>query len=183
MNQRWIGIAAATVLMVTGCSTSDDDLAISSPAPIDSGETTVAQPPDTDSESDVDTAATEPPTVPVSSEPQAQTAVADGAQTYGDLGLARVDLLTFGSGLGFRPTLEWTPIEGAAQYEVTVSLPGAGPYWAWSGATSAVPIGGYPLLEPLSAGPALTAPMTWRVVAIDVDGLIVGSSTIGEIAP
>ena len=80
-------------------------------------------------------------------------------------------LLTTGPDLGTRPLLEWTSVNGAARYLVSIRLPDVGPYWAWSGDSTSVPFGSEVGLEPDAAGPALTVEMLFSVIALDADGL------------
>jgi hypothetical protein len=57
---------------------------------------------------------------------------------------AAVTLVTATSGGGGRPLLEWQAVDGADLYVVFLYAPSGEVYWVWSGAATAVHVGGEP---------------------------------------
>lgn len=71
---------------------------------------------------------------------------------------------------GERPTLSWSPVEGATEYSVVVADGQGVPYWGWQGEETEVTVGeGAPT-------PVVDAEMTWTVVAYDAQGAVVWES-------
>ena len=107
----------------------------------------------------------------------------DEVDLPGVLGLPEITLLTPTSGGGTRPILEWEAVDGAAGYEVALSGPGGGIYWAgWATGTS-IPVGGEPLIDPAYSGPSVSEGMTWSVAAYNADGYLLAVSAIRPIGP
>ena len=113
-----------------------------------------------------------------SEEAGGETPVIDGPLVFAALDVPIIGITSGTGGQGSRPVLAWVPVDDAAHYEVSLFAPSGEMYWAWSGATPAIPVGGEPLLGPNSAGPAVIEGMSWYVLAIDAEGLIIGQSPL-----
>ena len=110
-------------------------------------------------------------------------AVSEDPGVAEDLGLAPIELLTAADGGGPRPVLEWSPVDGAAQYHVVVLAPNGSTYWAWRTSDTSVPVGGLPQLSPDAAGPAVAPGMSWSVLATAEDRTAIALSGRRPIAP
>lgn len=82
---------------------------------------------------------------------------------------------------GPRPLLAWEPIEGAAAYDLIVLDAAGAPYWAWTGETSSVFIGG--VENPDAVGAWVFEPLTWIVTARDAEGQPLAMSAKAELLP
>ena len=82
---------------------------------------------------------------------------------------------------GPRPVLNWSEIEGAAPYQLTVLDADGVPYWAWSGTKTAVPLGG--MDNPDAIGAWVFEELTWMVVARDATGAPLGMSERNLLRP
>lgn len=82
---------------------------------------------------------------------------------------------------GPRPTLAWSPVEGADRYTVVVLDVEGRPYWAWSGTETSTPMGGIDDAEVV--GPWVHQPMTWTVAATNADGDAIALSAPSELTP
>lgn len=69
---------------------------------------------------------------------------------------------------GPRPLLSWDAVEGATQYDLMVLNAEGVAYWGWSGAETAVYLGG--VEDPDATGAWVFEPLTWVVTARDADG-------------
>ncbi len=98
------------------------------------------------------------------------------------LGLPEMALLTEPSE-DQRPLLEWEPVEGAAQYSVSVFAPSGEGYWAWRTEGTSVPLGGEPRLRDEVSGPSTAPGMTWSVLALDADGRPIAASVESLLRP
>ncbi len=98
-------------------------------------------------------------------------------------GVEPIELLTTGDGLGVRPLLQWSAVEGAERYFLAVTTPEGEPWWVWSGTNTEVPFGGGPVDDPDTTGARLTRPLVWFVVAERADGTVLAASTRGDLAP
>lgn len=90
-------------------------------------------------------------------------------------GITRISGKTSGDG----PVFSWQPVNGAAQYIVSVTSPDGPILWTWTGADTTVTYGDTAIEGvPGSAddGWSIPAPSryTWTVVALDAEGKIVG---------
>ncbi len=94
-------------------------------------------------------------------------------------GLATIDLLP--TDAGEQPLLSWTPVAGAASYRMAALTSDGSPYWAWIGEATDVRFGGLPEVGGQTA--IVFEPMTWRVVALDAEGLPIAASEPGELTP
>lgn len=84
---------------------------------------------------------------------------------------------------GAAPMFEWQSVEAAASYELAVTGPN-GPIWAWSGAETAVWLGGLPFERPPGVGgPILESGSCWSVVARDADGHAIAISPLVSVSP
>ena len=96
------------------------------------------------------------------------------------LDLQPVELLAPGElDAGPTPIFEWSPVEAAVGYRLTLLGP-AGPRRAWEGVETSVRYGG---LEEGQAGPALELGSWWSVAAIDEQGLPVALSALRPVSP
>ena len=172
---RWCGAAAlAALLAAAGCSSADEPSSTTSTTPATATET----PESVATSSTPGSGESNPDDVDAT-----RNARVDGDLFFSTLDVSRIGILTPGTGGGGRPRLEWTPIPEAAVYEVNIYAPSGEIYWAWSGSSTSVHVGGEPLLGPNSAGPTVIPDMTWYVLALDESGLIVGQSPVVGIAP
>ncbi len=91
-----------------------------------------------------------------------------------------IELLTPPPAADTQPELTWGPIDGAATYRVVILDADGAPYWSWSGAETAVFLGGGESSD--GAGPSVAAGFTWTVTAFDADGDFLAASGIGTLA-
>lgn len=150
----------AVVLFASGCSGSSGSASsgsVSSESSSDAGSAT--------------TAASEP----TSSEPTSTTVPDAVAVTF----LPMVELNP--TEAGPRPTLSWSPVDGAVRYTLVVLGVDGEPYWAWSGEESSVPMGG--IEDPDVVGPWVHEPMTWTVAASDASGAAIALSQVSILTP
>lgn len=77
-------------------------------------------------------------------------------------------LATAPTGPGPRPLLSWDAVDGATQYDLMVLNSEGVAYWGWSGAETAVYLGG--VEDPDAAGAWVFEPLTWVVTARDAAG-------------
>jgi hypothetical protein len=155
---RALPACLAAVVLVTACGGGDDDSEPASPevTTADGLQATTAAATTTAAASTTSVAAT------TTTEPASELAE--------EFGLPTIAIMSTPVGGGERPDLAWQPVDGAADYQVTVLDPDGGFYWGWRGATSEVPFGGRPRLLPGAAGPRVVTGMTWTVVALDANG-------------
>ncbi len=99
-------------------------------------------------------------------------------------GLDVITVTTPPVGNGEHPVLSWNPVAGAARYSLTLSEPGAAAYFAWTGTTESMTLGGS-VEERVAdaAGPILLTELVLRVVAFDETGAIIAASAPTPIAP
>ena len=77
--------------------------------------------------------------------------------------------------------LAWTPVDGAVSYRLVALTSEGSPYWAWLGEATDVRFGGAPEAGGQTA--VVFEPMTWRVIALDAEGLPIAASVPGELTP
>lgn len=161
MNRRLLFPTAVVVLAIAACSFFE--LSLSGPAP-------------------------DPSPSPQSAEEGSPTAATDTSSLEhpsagSQLGLPGIELLTPSSGGGTRPILEWTEVNGADHYLVSVKTAEGNGYWAWRTDTTSVPVGGPPRLNEEAVGPRIVTGMTWSVIALDRSDAIIAASNNRPIAP
>ena len=101
------------------------------------------------------------------SEPDAEALESDGtAGSIRDV-LGEISLLTGESGLGEKPLLQWSSVDGAVEYSVVVLDEGGQVYWAWRGDGTEVPFGGGVDDGQPGQNAYLHGTMSWTVVAYD----------------
>jgi hypothetical protein len=99
-------------------------------------------------------------------------------------GVEEITLTTPQEDAGVKPQFTWQPLEGAARYILVLYTVDLQPYWAWSGAAASVYLGGSDTApRDDSAGPVLSAGMSWAVMAFDSDDRLIGSSVLRSISP
>lgn len=147
--KRRLVLSAATLVVVSACSGSDDS------APQDVPATTAGQ---------GDAAVTTVAAAPESTDP-----FVPGFDTE------TITQLTPTSGAGLRPLLEWEPVSGAARYSVIVFNPDGSPWWSWGGDGTEVILGGVSTDAPIG-GPVAKDGVTWVVFAFDADEALIGVS-------
>ena len=84
---------------------------------------------------------------------------------------------------GVGPTFEWTPVDGATSYRLSVVGPD-GPIWVWEGTETTVALALRPDPRPASA-PALeiVAGSSWSVAALDAAGDLIAISGNRPVSP
>lgn len=110
-------------------------------------------------------------------------AVQETPSAASKLGLPAIELLTISEGGGTRPVLEWTAVDGADFYIVSVHTPEGVGYWAWRTEETSVPVGGLPRLNEGAMGPSIAPGMTWSVLALDSEGNLLAASNERPISP
>jgi hypothetical protein len=99
-------------------------------------------------------------------------------------GLEQVELLTATSGVGEKPLFEWSAVSGGSSYALFLYFSDGNPYWAWSGESTSIYLGGYTSAPPAdAAGPILVDGMAWAVIAFDTSGNVIASSDKQLISP
>lgn len=93
-----------------------------------------------------------------------------------------IDQLTPTTGVGGRPLIEWSSIDNAHAYELTVFGAGGTIYWSAVGPETSIYLGGAPASDQ-SPGPQIQDGMTWAVVGLDADGNVIAQSRIRPINP
>lgn len=98
-------------------------------------------------------------------------------------GLPRLEVLgPPASGAGDVPLFSWSPVEGAATYELVVLGPD-GPIWAWIGEQTDVRLGGLDIERPPGlGGPVIAVGTCWSVVAYDATDRAVAVSDFLAVA-
>jgi len=80
---------------------------------------------------------------------------------------------------GRAPTFEWSAVDAAAAYRLSVLGPD-GPTWAWQGGTTSVRYGGVPNG---TSGPSLLPGSWWSVAALAGDDTVLALSELRAVAP
>jgi hypothetical protein len=126
---------------------------------------------------------TDPPATdpPARDPPATQPTTTDVAiESYVEAaGLATIELVP--ADAGEQPMLAWMPVDGATSYRLVALTSDGSPYWAWLGMATEVRFGGAPAAGGQTA--VVFEPMTWRVIAIDGEGLPIAASEPGELTP
>jgi hypothetical protein len=183
--RRAIVAGAAVAVALVGCG-SDDDGATTDPSATAATTTDAApisdpvatDPPTTDAPAATDPPATDPPatdppaTDPPTTDPPPESYIEAA-------GLATIELLP--TEAGEQPVLAWTPVDGAVSYRLAALTSDGSPYWAWLGEATEVRFGGAPEAGGQTA--IVFEPMTWRVIALDADGVPTAASEPGELTP
>ena len=99
------------------------------------------------------------------------------------LDISGIDLLTPETGGGARPELTWEPVDHAFFYNVVLLDPTGRGYWGWEGTTTAVHVGGEPVIKEGLSGPSVIDGMNWQVAAYDSDLNLIALSHKQPIAP
>ena len=179
--KRTIAAGVVAALALAACGSDDDggdttDTSATTVTTTEAAPTTepvATDPPATDAPTATESPTTEPPaTEPPTTDP----AVESYAQAAG---LATIELLPVDA--GEQPVLAWTPVDGAVSYRLVALTSDGSPYWAWSGEAAEVRFGGAPEAGGQTA--IVFEPMTWRVIALDADGLPLAASEPGELTP
>jgi hypothetical protein len=97
--------------------------------------------------------------------------------------LGEVALLTGESGLGEKPLLQWSDVDGAVEYSVVVRDENGQVYWSWRGAETEVPFGGGADDGQPGQNAYLHGMMSWTVVAYDITQLPIAISSQGNLTP
>lgn len=162
----WTAVVAASVLFFSGCSASSDS-----------------------SDSGTEISSTEQDTEAADGQTESEQPESAGTEAAGtDEDLAALGTAEFlpvievsHDGPAQRPMLSWVEVTGATRYSVVVLGSDGSPYWAWSGTTTEVPMGG--IDDPDVVGPWVHEPMTWTVAATDADGVSIAMSPAADLAP
>ena len=183
--RRTIASGVVLALALVACGSDDDGGATTDPAATtvttEAALTTdpmATDPPATDAPAPADPPATDPPaTQPPATDPPTTDA---GVESYAEAaGLATIELSP--TDAGEQPMLAWTPVDGAVSYRLAALTSDGSPYWAWSGEATGVRFGGAPEAGGQTA--IVFEPMTWRVIALDADGLPIAASEPAELTP
>src|SRR5690606_3489572 len=106
----------------------------------------------------------DPATNDASGVPATASSTSDGAPEF-------TPIETMATDPGPRPLLEWTAVDGADEYHVTVFSASGAAYWSWTGTETQVHVGG--LADPDAAGAHVFEAMTWVVMAATADAEVV----------
>ncbi len=169
---RWCrGVLLGAITIVSACGGSDSS-STTSPDP-----TTASAPP-----ASVEPSST-PSTTPATN--PAETSAPAPASELSDLAALDVIVVTNPqTGNGERPLLAWQPVDGATRYSLTLAEPDGAVYWAWTGASTSIWLGGQHDEPPAdAAGPVLLDELVMRVVAVDASDTIIAASAPTPIAP
>jgi hypothetical protein len=99
-------------------------------------------------------------------------------------GVEEIALTTPQEGAGVKPQFAWEPLDGAVRYTVVLYTADRKPYWAWDGTATSIYLGGSDTApRDDSAGPVLSAGMSWAAMAFDGDDRLIGSSVLRPISP
>jgi hypothetical protein len=168
-------------LALVACGSDDDGGATTEPS--------VTTVPSTEASSTTDPVATDPPATdapaptepPTTDRPATVPPTTDAAvQSYADAAaLTPIELMP--TEAGEQPVLAWTAVDGAVSYRLAALTSDGSPYWAWIGEAAEVRFGGAP--EPGGQTAVVFEPMTWRVIALDADGLPIAASEPAELTP
>lgn len=173
--RRLPAIAALALILASVTACGGDDGVAEDTAPA----TTIGPPADADPADAADQTTSADQTITTESDAAADAATTSEPSRTGPsrpaLGLPELTLLTEPSDEE-RPLLEWEPVDGAAQYSISVFAPSGAGYWAWRTDGTSVPLGGEPRLRDDVSGPSTVAGMTWSVVALDADGRPIAAS-------
>lgn len=165
MLRRLWGVVAVVALTVAACS-GDGEMAGPTTTTDPSTESTVATETTEESSPEVSTTMTatsvvvETTVAPIPTEP-----------AMPDLGLELVVLDQ--PDPEPRPLLSWQAVTGATTYTVLVRDPDGSPWWAWTGETTEVILGG---VAEAVGGPQSLPGTTWVVFAYDADRNLVAVS-------
>lgn len=131
-------------------------------------------------------ATSEETTTSVVAEEATTTTVTTVAESYvlflPGVDVPEIDQLTPTTGVGRRPLIEWSGIDNAHAYELTVFGAGGTIYWSAVGPETSIYLGGAPASDQ-SPGPQIQDGMSWAVVALDVDGNVIAQSRVRPINP
>lgn len=162
-------VAVVFLLIVSGCA--GDDGATDSPG----GAGTTSSTTGTSAEESGSVGTSEPP-------PETTTTLAIDEEIFLEgLDVPEIEQLTPRSGGGHRPLLEWSPVEGAVDYELTFFDREGFLYWAWEGSETSVFLGGVEAPDG-TPGPAALEGMSWAVVALDESGTVIAQSRVRSIS-
>ena len=102
-----------------------------------------------------------------------------------DAGLPQIKLLKPGaSGGGEVPNFVWEAVQDAMRYRLVVTDSAGKLLWAWSGADTAVNLGGLPGDRPADiSGPVITPGCNWSVIAFNAAGKAMAASDIRPVSP
>lgn len=177
MTMRRTLVAVVLAMTLIACGSDDGNGVTTDVDATDAASATDAVP-----ATDPETTDVPPPTDPVATDPPPATesVTSEPGQSFTDVaGLATIELQPTDAGV--QPVLAWTPADGAASYHVVALTSDGSPYWGWSGTETEVRFGGAP------DGGGQTAvvfePLTWRVVALDADGVPIAIGGPGELTP
>jgi len=163
LSKRLLTVVAVMTIFVASCSGSDTTVStLSSAAP--TSDTTPSEP---DATSDT----------------VADTTDSTDSDIRATLGVPLVTLLTPESGGGSRPELAWDAVDGAFFYSIVLFDPTGGAYWGWEGTTTAVHVGGEPVINEGLSGPSVIDGMAWQVAAYDADQNLIALSDRQPVAP
>lgn len=174
-----VALGAALV----ACGSDDDggtttDVVTTDAPPPPTAPVTTDEPPATDPVATDAPPATDPvATEPVATEPPSTV---PPSQSFAEVaGLATIELQP--AEAGAQPLLKWAPVDGAASYVLVTLTSDGSPYWSWSGEATEVRFGGAP--EGGGQTAVVFEPLTWRVVALDADGMPLAIAEPGELTP
>lgn len=176
-----MGVSCLTLLVLSACAGGDAGRVPSGDAAPDASSATVAP---TVAPSVVEIASSTTAavaTTTVTTEPVAVTSPPSTPLVEGLQGT--IELLTATSAVGVRPLLEWSPVDGASWYIVTVFAPDGAAYWSWTGESTTVHVGGEPRLDDDVPGPSIVDGMAWAVTALDAELVPIAVSDRRPIAP
>ena len=173
-------LAALVALAACGGSSADTDVA----SPDTTGDSTPTSSATPISSATPATAALDTTSTPTSTDAEAAVTTTAPSELADLEAIITITVTTPASGNGQHPLLSWNPVDGAADYSLTLTPSDGSAYWAWRGAGPQIWLGGSAEEPPADvSGPSLAEPMILRILAFDADGDIVAASQPVEIAP
>lgn len=189
-RRRCSTAAVAVLVLIAGCSASDESDADPDTPPVASIDASATSDAALSSDSvAVDTTVSDEPT---DTPPAETTPVVETTTTTTEPPVVEeiiipsaqpITLLTPADGQGSRPKLQWEPVDGTTYYTVTVYAPDGRPYWASVLVETETFVGGPVQIDEDKPGPRIIDGMSWLVVAYGEDQVPIAVSGERPISP
>ncbi len=174
-----IGLLLAGTTLAAACGGSDDatdddaPVATETTVAVDDADDATTEPPATEAPA-TDPPATEPPATDAEVEEPPETTAPPTTAPPLVPSLEPITVVPTVADVGDQPTLEWSSVDGAAEYRVVVRDGDGAAYWAWSGPETSVVLGGGS--SPEGAGARVPDGGEWSVIARDADAATIATS-------